>query len=356
MNARLVLPVALSTAFLSITAQAQSSTHQLRGADVAVYNLAGVIRVEAGSGDEVQIEVTRRGPDASRLRVESGPIRNRETLRVIYSTDRLVYRDPGNRSSRFRTRVRVREDGTFEGGWGDGRRDDQIEISSDGSGMEAAADLRIRVPRGKSLDLNLAVGDVSVTNVEGNLSIDVHAAAITTSGTRGRLDLDTGSGEVRVIDAQGDVTLDTGSGNVTLEGIRGALLELDSGSGRISARNVEVTDLRLDTGSGRVSLLGVTTRDLSLDSGSGSVEIDLAADVERMDVDAGSGSITVGVPPSFGAEVVIETGSGGIDVDVPISLTRSGRRSVQGKIGDGRGRVGIESGSGGVTIRASSAR
>ena len=356
MNARLVLPAVIGAGFLSITSQAQSSTHQLRGSEVAVYNLAGVVRVEAGSGDEVQIEVTRRGPDAARLRVESGPVRNRETLRVIYPDDRVVYRDAGNRGWRYRTRIRVREDGTFEGGWGDGRRDDDVEISSDGRGMEAAADLRIRVPKGKSLDLNLAVGDVSVTNVEGNLSIDVHAATITTTGTRGRLDLDTGSGEVRVTDAEGDVTLDTGSGNVTLEGVRGTMLELDSGSGRISARGVEVTDLRLDTGSGRVSLLGVKTRDLSLDSGSGAVEIDLAADVDRMNVDAGSGSITLGVPPSFGADVVIETGSGGIDVDVPISLTRSGRRSLEGKIGDGRGRVGIETGSGGITIRASATR
>jgi hypothetical protein len=348
----------MGCSLIALSTGAQTSTHQLRGSSVAVYNLAGIVRVEAGSGDEVQIEVTRRGPDGARLRVESGPIRNRETLRVVYPEGRLVYRG-GTSSERgwreFRTTVRVNEDGTFDGGW-DGFRGGRVEISSDGRGMEAAADLRIRVPRGKALDLNLAVGEATVTNVEGDLTIDVHAATVTTTGTRGRLNLDTGSGEVRVTDAQGELSFDTGSGNVTLERISGPTLLLDTGSGRISARGVEVEDLRLDTGSGRVSLLEVKTRDLSLDSGSGSVEIDLAGDVDQMSVDAGSGSITIGVPPSFGAEVDIETGSGGIDVDVPISITRSGRRSLEGRIGDGRGRVGIETGSGGIRIRATASR
>jgi len=353
MDSRLLRCVLVSPLIVAASAGAQTSTHQLRGTEVAVYNLAGVVSVEAGSGTEVQIEVTRRGPDASRLRVESGPIRNRETLRVIFPDERVVYRPGTQRGwSDSRTTVRVNEDGTFDGSW-DGFRGDRVEIRSDGRGLDASADLRIMVPRGKSLDLNLAVGEATVSNVEGALRIDVHAASITTTGTRGKLDLDTGSGEVRVTGAQGELVLDTGSGGVTLESITGPVLELDSGSGRITARGVEVEELRLDTGSGRVSLRDVKTRELSLDSGSGSVEIDLASDVDRMDVDAGSGSITVGVPPSLGAEVRIETGSGGIDVDVPITMTRSGRRSLEGRLGDGRGRMAIETGSGGVHIRAS---
>lgn len=353
MTSRLSRIVLIGAMAVSAPANGQTTTHQLRGSNVAVYNLAGVVRVEAGSGTEVEVEVTRRGSDASRLQVESGPIRDRETLRVIYPEDRIVYRAPDMRSgSDFRTSLRVNEDGTFDGGW-DGFRGRRVEIRSGGSGLEASADLRIRVPRGKSLDLNLAVGEATVSNVEGDIRIDVQAASVTTQGTRGKLDLDTGSGEVRVTDARGEIALDTGSGSVTLESVAGPRLELDSGSGRITARGVEVEELRLDTGSGRVSLRDVKTRELALDSGSGSVEIDLSSDVDRMEVDAGSGSITIGVPPSLGAEVLIETGSGGIDVDVPITMTRSGRRSLEGRLGDGRGRMAIETGSGGVRIRAS---
>ena len=163
---------------VSASASAQTTTHRLSGSEVAVFNLAGVVHVEAGSGTDVQIEVTRRGADASKLRIESGPIRNRETLRVIYPEDRIVYRAAGQRGwSEFRTTLRVNEDGTFDGNW-DGFRGNRVEIRSDGNGLYASADLRIRVPRGKSLDLNLAVGEATVSNVEGDLRIDVHAAIV----------------------------------------------------------------------------------------------------------------------------------------------------------------------------------
>ncbi|MGQ0649982.1 MAG: DUF4097 family beta strand repeat-containing protein [Gemmatimonadaceae bacterium] len=349
---RLVLVgLALTPGFL----QAQRQDFTLRGTEVVLYNIAGRLSVEGGAGDAVRVEVTRQGADAGRLRVEAGPIRGRETLRVIYPEDRVVYREAAGSGRRWgnRTiaRLRVADDGTFEGGW-DGWRGGQIEVVTDGRGLDAAADIRVIVPPGKALDLNLAVGEATVSNVQGDIRLDVHAASITTSRTRGRLDLDTGSGGVRVTDAEGDVRLDTGSGNVTVSGVKGRELRLDTGSGAVTASSIEVDELGLDTGSGRVTLRGVRARDLMVDTGSGSVEIELAADIDRMGVDSGSGGITIVVPSTLGAEVVIETGSGAIDVDVPLTVRRSERRYLQGRLGDGRGRMSIETGSGGVRVRA----
>lgn len=48
--------------------------------------------------------------------------------------------------------------------------------------------------------------------------------------------------------------------------------------------------------------------------------------------------------------VDIETGSGGIDTDFALTVNRYERRHIAGKIGDGRGRIRIESGSGGVKL------
>jgi len=59
------------------------------GNDVAVYNIAGVMRVEGGSGSDVSVEVTRGGADASKLTIQTGPVRGRETLRVIYPDRRI---------------------------------------------------------------------------------------------------------------------------------------------------------------------------------------------------------------------------------------------------------------------------
>jgi hypothetical protein len=350
-------PVALILLALPASLGAQRQEYTLRGSEVALYNIAGVLKVEGGTGDAVRMEVNRLGPDAGRLRVEVGQVRGRETLRVLYPDDRVVY-DGGTGRSRWsdrsRTRVRVNADGTFNtGGDGWGRGDDEIEIVSSGRGLEAHADVRVVVPPGKSIDLHLAVGEASVANVEGDIRVHVHAASLTSSRTKGRLELDTGSGEVTVNDAEGDVYLDTGSGSVTVTGVKGKELKMDTGSGGLSASSIDVDDLSLDTGSGRVVLRAVKARDLNVDTGSGSVEIDLTSDVDQMMVDTGSGGVTVGVPSSLGAEVSIETGSGGIDADVPLTTRRSGRRSLEGSIGDGRGRIRIETGSGGVRLRSS---
>ncbi len=349
---RSLVPLLLLSA---ATLQAQTSRHELRGDRVAIYNLVGELRVEGGSGDEVRVEVLRSGRDSDRLRVESGRIEGRETLRVVYPGNRITAPgfdrggDRGNRSWRLRTQLRVGDDGTFGGGWdSDGRR---VEITSDGGGLEAAADLRVTVPGGKRVELHLAVGTATVRNVDGDISVDVHAATIESNGTRGKLTLDTGSGNVTVRDASGEVTLDTGSGDVSVEGVRGPFLRMDTGSGAMTVRRVQVDELRLDSGSGRVVLRDVQAPDLQVDTGSGSVEIDLTSDVERMTVDTGSGGITIGVPRSLGAQLDVETGSGSIDIDVPASLTRSGRRHITGSLGDGRGRMTVETGSGGVRIR-----
>jgi hypothetical protein len=49
--------------------------------------------------------------------------------------------------------------------------------------------------------------------------------------------------------------------------------------------------------------------------------------------------------------VDIETGSGGIDLGgVPVTVTRMENDHLTGKIGDGRGRMKIETGSGGVRL------
>lgn len=347
--------LAATVLLIPCLSSAQRQDFTLSGKEVALYNIAGVLRLEGGTGDVARVEVTRGGKDASRLRVEAGAIRGKETLRVIYPDDRVVYREGGITGRRFGrsiTRLRVADDGTF-GGRGNDWRDGQVEVVSAGDGLEAHADIRVVVPAGQSIDLNLGVGEVSIDNVNGNIRVSVSAANITSGHTKGTLNLDTGSGEVRVTDAEGELSLDTGSGEVTVSRVKGRELKMDTGSGSVTATSIEVERLGLDTGSGRVTLRDVKARELLVDTGSGSVEIDLSSDVDRLAVDSGSGGITIGVPSVLGAELSIETGSGRIDADVPVTVRRSGRRSLVGSIGDGRGRITIETGSGGVRLRAS---
>jgi lia operon protein LiaG len=317
------------------------------GSAVAIYNLAGRARVEGGAGGDVVVEATRGGADAARLRIETGSRGEWQTLRVIYPGDRIVY--PRSNGWGTRTSLRVDEQGYFNQS-GDWRGRDRVEIRSSGPGLEAWADLRILVPRGKRVALHLAVGEATVVNVDGDLFVDVAAADITTERTRGSLTLDTGSGSVRVTDAQGPVNLDTGSGSVTVADIRGDELRMDTGSGSITGRNIEVQRLSANVGSGGVRLTAVKASRVSLDTGSGGTDLELLTDVEDVSVDAGSGPVSLRLPASVGAEVEIDTGSGGIETDFPIQLNRWERNYLRGRVGDGRGRIRIDSGSGRVRL------
>ena len=364
MNVRIKLPTFLAAAvaatlFASDLALAQGGERRLlKGSRVAIYNLVGSIRLEGGSGGEVAVTVDRQGSDGARLKVETGEIGGRETLRVIYPDDRIVFErrsgekgNEGRWGNWGRTQVNVARDGTFGDGRGGLGRGDRVEIVSSGRGFRGYADVRVAVPTGTSIEVHLAAGEAVVTNVDGDITVDVQAADVTTSHTRGALLLDTGSGEVNVSDAEGRVILDSGSGGATVTGMKGRELRLDTGSGSFKGSGIDVEELWGDTGSGRVRLSDVRAKVISLDSGSGSVELGLLSDVDRLTIDAGSGAVTVHVPESLGAAVDIDSGSGGIDVDVAMTVTRRDRDALSGTIGDGRGRIRIDSGAGGVTLR-----
>jgi lia operon protein LiaG len=338
--------------FATLANPAQSQERRtIAGDRVAIYNLAGKLRVEYSDNSDVVIEITRGGRDARELRIEEGNIGGRETLRVLYPSDRIVY--PEVRRGDH-TNISVRDDGT----WGDdkgadersGRERNRVQISGSGSGLEAYADLRVLVPRGQRIVIRNAVGEARITSVDADLAVDVASADVIAEQTRGHLSLDTGSGSVTVTDAQGNLDLDTGSGSVTINGVKGQTLRMDTGSGSIHGGDIDVADLKADVGSGGVQLQRVRAQRVDVDAGSGGTEVELLSSVDQLKVDAGSGGVTVRLPASLSADVDLETGSGGIDTDFAVQVTRIEQRHVVGRIGDGHGRIRIESGSGHVRL------
>lgn len=333
--------VVASTLLLPSLLSAQER-HVLTGASASIWNLAGQVRVEPGTGNDVVVEVSRGGADAKRLEV----ILKGGQLVVRYPDNEVVYRDGDGRSS---SQLNVRDDGTFGGGdYGLGRR--RTTVRTYGSGLEAHADLVVKVPRGKRVEVNLALGRVEASDVEADLRLDVHAASVRASGTKGVLSIDAGSGSVRVENASGELEVDTGSGSTTMSDLQMTRVTVDAGSGSVEARNVRAGRFSVDVGSGGVRAEGLTTDDLYIDTGSGSVRVELGKVPGRSEIDTGSGSVTVGLPADANAELDIETGSGGISTDFPVTMQGFGRRELRGKIGNGGGLIKVSTGSGGVRL------
>jgi hypothetical protein len=322
-------------------------TYRLSGADVAVFNLAGAVEIVPGSGGDVVVEVMGGGRDAGRLDIQTLRVDGREALVIRYPDDEVVYPEMGRGS---KTQTEVNEDGTFFGDWGSGGRD--VTVSGSGGGMEAWADLRITVPGGKDFALFLLVGETVARGVTGEFLLDQGSGAVHVEDAGGDFVVDTGSGEVTVNGFDGDLSVDTGSGSVELTDVRGDEVMVDTGSGAVTGSQVAASTFGVDTGSGEVDLRNLSSSDVVVDTGSGEVNVDLLTDVDRLEVDTGSGSVTVRVPASMGAEVEMDTGSGGIDVDLPLEIREAEREYLRGVLGDGRGSIRIDTGSGRIRIVA----
>jgi len=355
----LVVLAFAADAMVGAFATADPLTHRvtLSGDDVAVWNLAGLARLEAGSGSSIVVTVNQEGADAGELKLEQSPIGGRTTLRIVYPGDRIVYPEMGRGSN---TTVHVRSDGTFGGKRHDNNGGDwfggtgNVRISGSGSGLEAHADLDVSIPRGRKFTLYVACGAVTVSNVDGDLKVDTGSGTVNSTHTHGKLAVDTGSGDVNVGGAEGPVSIDTGSGDVNVSDVEGEQLKVDTGSGTIRARAIGVDELSLDTGPGGVEAASVKAGRIAVDTGSGSVALGLDVMARAISVDTGSGDVTLRVPRDAGAEISFESGSGGIDAaeDLPVQMRKVEHGTYRGRLGDGSARVVVETGSGDLRLAA----
>ena len=326
-------------------APAEASRHVIPGDNVAIYNLVGTVEIVRGTGTSVVAEVTLKGPDAGRLEVAEGPIDGRATLRVIYPGNRIVVPEFGDHTT---STVRVNEDGTFRDSNHGGRK---VTLSGSGDGIEASADIRISVPAGKRLDVNWGHGRASATDVVAELSIDGAGLPVSVTGQKGVLQVDVGSGDIRVSKSAANIDIDTGSGDVDLLEIQGQSLRVDTGSGGVSARGIKGDALSIETGSGGIHVSDASAPAINLSTGSGEITVDVTGKVSLLDLESGSGDVSVTLPRSVGAQLSIETGSGGIESELAIETKMRSRHELVGRVGDGAGRIAIETGSGTVTLR-----
>ncbi len=331
--------------------EAQSDRRTLSGASVAIYNIVGHVEVVAGSGRDVVVEINRGGRDASRLSIDVGELRGRNTLRVMYPSDEIVYPELGRGSN---SSFDMDRDGT----WGDrdgGRwssRGRRVRVRGSGSGLEAWTDLRVLVPAGKQLDMHLGVGQLTATNVDGELRLESGSGRINARGIKGNTIIATGSGGIDARDLSGDdVRMSTGSGGITADGLTARRCKLETGSGGVTTSGAKCDELTIESGSGTVRGDDITAENVSVETGSGGVTFALRSSPRRVKIETGSGGVTLALPAKLDAQLDIETGSGGIDSDFAVQVNRMERNRLRGTVGNGSGTIRIETGSGGVRLR-----
>src|SRR5687768_2099413 len=194
LGALLVLPAYVGNA----SAQA-IERFSLSGPRAAVFTLAGEVRIERGSGQQVEVEVTRGGADADELTVRTSALDGWSALRVNFPDDRIVYRRLGRSS---RSTFDVGPDGSFGGRIMRATLDDdgfsvptnvrlgrgtRVDVTGTGSGLEAWSDLRLLVPDGRTVAVHLGVGRVVASNVNGDIRIEAGSGSVAATGITGSL-------------------------------------------------------------------------------------------------------------------------------------------------------------------------
>jgi hypothetical protein len=323
---------------------------------VEIFDAAGLITVRRGAGSNVVIVARRAGPDGSSITFGTDRQANLARFRVVFPVDGIDHiADPRQGHGHYMT-IRLRADGTFsggDGGWRERRgRGGEVEMGGSG-GFRGSANLEIEVPAGRDVTLHLGAGAATLSGVSGDYTLDLYGADVEATDISGRYSFDTGSGDIRITGAQGTLRLDAGSGDVALERIAGDLLDVDTGSGDVWADDVAVDRARLDTGSGDVEMRRFRSRHTIVDTGSGDATLAYGpGPLDDLSIDTGSGDCTLTLPSDVDARLVADSGSGDVHVTRPGAIfERQDEDETVLRFGEGRSRIRIDTGSGGVTIR-----
>lgn len=231
-----------------------------------------------------------------------------------------------------------------------GRPELRVE-TDDGSVTIRPSDERKIVARVTTFGWKIAPGEVQIRESQAgdhvDLSVRIPHRPFTFS-SRGRsihVDLQV----PRQI--QSDVR--TGDGNIDIRGITGET-RLRTGDGSIEAESL-LGSLRAESGDGHVRVRGRLDL-LTLHTGDGSIEADVLPGSKMSAgwrVETGDGSVTLRLPPDFGADLDLHTGDGGISMDLPALTGVSGRhdKDMQARLNGGGPSFSVRTGDGSIHIR-----
>jgi DUF4097 and DUF4098 domain-containing protein YvlB len=277
-------------------------------------HLSGDIRVTGVGGNEIKIDATKR----ARHRDPEQAKRLLQALRV----------DINNFNGRVEVRTIYPRRGTF------------------GNNISASVDYVISVPVGATVAVKSISGDISVTNVKGEVRAETVSGDVDISATPNVSVAKTISGDVtaRDIGTQTTLVLSTVSGTVLGTGLRVRALEAGSVSG----------DVRL---------IGSEIDRLEAKSVSGNIEFDAPlSKAGRYEFTSHSGNVRIVLSGNTGFELDADTFSGSVRSDVPVTLRAIGRndaaprdrrgsnRAIRGSYGDASAFLSVRSHSGSVVI------
>lgn len=201
-------------------------------------------------------------------------------------------------------------------------------------------------------DINVGKGDAAVYGLSGTLDINVGMGRLKMAEVSGSADINDGLGAISAERCQGKFDLNAGKGDVTWENAQGGSLAANAGLGSIHVRGGGGDELEINAGLGKVVVDG-DWNDAKIETGLGDITVsgrfgELAASAKR------SGNIAVSLPADIGSRIEASTDRGRIVshlnlIEVGHAGPQRGQRLV-GVVGDGSGQVTVHTRRGDVVL------
>lgn len=210
---------------------------------------------------------------------------------------------------------------------------------------------------GESIKLKSSSGSLTAENVKGSVLLETSYGSVTCKDiSGGDIKLKSSSGKITLSKASfGDCSAHTSYGSIVTDELKGDSIRLHSDSGSINVAAASAGTIGVSTSYGRINCQQITTSDLTARSGSGNIDIACSQSTPPeivAEVVTSYGSIDFAAPPNFSGQVDLKTSYGSIRTDLPITVAGEvSKKHIQGKIGDGKGRLHLESSSGSVKIK-----
>jgi hypothetical protein len=146
------------------------------------------------------------------------------------------------------------------------------------------------------------------------------------------VDLTTGGGNMQVSGIQGNVTLDSSGGDAGISGI-GGTADVQTGGGDLTASDLGGV-LTFSTGGGDVDGSGLFSRHVTTGSGGGDVTLVFTSVPDSVKVSSGGGDITIVVPRGSTSYAIKSNASGG-DFSARVPTNDASRHTIRVDSGGG---------------------
>jgi hypothetical protein len=317
----------------------------------AVENLAGAMRVTAGSGDGLVVVATVHAEDAAladgvRLEKLEGAGET-QTVHVRYPLaehSRIRYPDP-------------RDHGWYwEPGFADGTRLDydgySVKVCRQ-HGPVLYADVDVEIPRQVAgAKFENFVGVLRADGLAGKFEFRVHSADLDLGHLDGDILVTGTSGDVRASDIRGSWESRFTSGDSRVRNFHTSNASFSCTSGDVKGENLAAEHLELSATSGDIRIVDADVVDCEASANSGDILLDNSGSrVARIRARATSGDVVLRLPRKASFEAETRHGSGSVRVEYrDLIQTLHERHAATYRRGDGTVRIDVQTGSGDITI------